>query len=68
MGDGYSAVIKIQRGTPQGDRASPFIFIIAIEVLLIRIRLLDGRGIDCCMNIVRQVNALDLEKLTDFFR
>ncbi len=32
MGDGYSAVIKIQRGTPQGDRASPFIFIIAIEV------------------------------------
>jgi exonuclease III len=64
MGDGYSTDINIQRGTPQGDRASPFIFIIAIEVLLIKIRLMDGRGIDCCMNIVRRVNAIDLEKLT----
>jgi exonuclease III len=64
MGDGYSTDIKIRRGTPQGDRASPFIFIIAIEILLMKIGLLDGDGIDCCRNIVRRVEALDLEKLT----
>jgi hypothetical protein len=64
MGDGYSMDIKIRRGTPQGDRASLFIFIIAIEILLMKIRLLDGDGIDCCRNIVRRVEALDLEKLT----
>jgi hypothetical protein len=33
MGDGYSTDIEIRRGTPQGDRASSFIFIIAIEIL-----------------------------------
>ncbi len=64
MGDGYSTDIQILRGTPQGDRASPFIFIIAIEILLIKIRLMDGEGIDCCRNIVQRVEALDLEKLT----
>jgi hypothetical protein len=64
MGDGYSTDIEIRRGTPQGDRASPFVFIIAIEILLIKIRKLEGRGIDCCRNIVRMVEGLDLEKLT----
>ncbi len=64
MGDGYSTDIEIRRGTPQGDRASPFIFIIAIEILLMKIRKLEGRGIDCCKNIIRMVEGLDLEKLT----
>jgi hypothetical protein len=44
MGDGYSTDIDIRRGSPQGDRASPFIFIIAIEILLIKIRVMDGEG------------------------
>jgi hypothetical protein len=64
MGDGYSTDIEIRRGTPQGDRASPFIFIIAIEILLMKIRKLEGRGINCCRNIIRMVEGLDLEKLT----
>jgi hypothetical protein len=49
MEEGYSSDIKILRGTPQGDRASPFIFIIVIEVLLIKIRGMEGRGIDECI-------------------
>jgi hypothetical protein len=38
----------IKRGTPQGDRASPYIFIIVIEVLLIKVRSMEGKGIDEC--------------------
>jgi len=34
----YSDTFEIGRGAPQGDRASPFIFILCIEVLLIRIK------------------------------
>jgi exonuclease III len=43
---GYSEDIKIGRGTPQGDRSSPYIFILCIEILLIKINLMDGRGVD----------------------
>ncbi len=44
--DGYSVDIIIGRGTPQGDRSSPYIFILCIEILLIKINLMDGRGVD----------------------
>jgi hypothetical protein len=44
--NGYSETINIGRGTPQGDRSSPYIFILCIEVLLIRLRILNGWGID----------------------
>ncbi len=44
--DRYSGDIAIERGTPQGDRSSPYIFIMCIEILLMRINLEDGRGID----------------------
>jgi hypothetical protein len=41
----YSETFKIGRGTPQGDRASPFIFILCIEILLIKIKSKTNRGI-----------------------
>jgi hypothetical protein len=46
LDNGYSETIIISRGTPQGDRSSPYIFILCIEVLLIRLRVLNGSGID----------------------
>jgi exonuclease III len=38
---GYSKRFKIERGTPQGDRSSPYIFILCIEILILR---LEKRG------------------------
>ena len=39
MIDGYETdPINIERGVPQGDTPSPFIFIIVLEILLLRIR------------------------------
>jgi hypothetical protein len=44
--DGYSENIILERGTPQGDRSSPYIFIMCIEILLIKVRMENGNGID----------------------
>jgi hypothetical protein len=46
MENGYTDSISIQRRTPQGDRSSPYIFILCIEILLIKLRLMDGKGIN----------------------
>ena len=46
--DSLTEVFQIERGTPQGDMASPYIFIICIEILLIKIKSLEGRGLDNC--------------------
>jgi len=51
--EGYSGDIPINRGTPQGDRSSTYLFIIVIEVLLIKIRTMEGQGINCCAHILR---------------
>ena len=44
MGEEIGGKINIQRGTPQGDRASPYLFILCIEILLIRIESEKGGG------------------------
>ncbi len=62
---GYSEDVIIGRGTPQGDRSSPYIFILCIEILIIRINMLEGRGIDdsgLYVDIVRDIDGV--EKLT----
>jgi hypothetical protein len=64
MEGGYSENIYINRGTPQGDKASPYIFIIVIEVLLIKVRSMEGKGIDECDFISRAVGRIEIEKLT----
>jgi exonuclease III len=54
--DRLTDVFKIERGTPQGDRASPYIFIICIEILLIKLKSIEGRGLDNCDFIRDWVN------------
>jgi hypothetical protein len=61
--DGYSETVRIARGTPQGDRASPYIFIIVIEILMIKLRGMEGHGVDCCDFIKRQIEGMDIEPL-----
>ncbi len=62
--DGYSETFGIRRGTPQGDRSSPYIFIICIEILLLKITLMEGRGINACNFIKEKVKDLNIESLT----
>jgi hypothetical protein len=38
LDNGYSDSIGIARGTPQGDRSSPYIFILCMEVLLLKLK------------------------------
>jgi len=42
VNNGYTESFNIERGTPQGDRISPFIFILCIEILLIKLKCLGG--------------------------
>jgi len=60
--EGLTGSFRIQRETPQGDRASPYIFIICIEVLLIKIKCKCGNGIDNCNFINEWVSQNGLEK------
>ncbi len=48
LGDSCTTPFYINRGTPQGDRVSPYLFIIAIEILLVKLKRLEGRGEDNC--------------------
>ena len=43
--NGLSEPFKIERSTPQGDRASPYIFILVIEILIIKLVAECGQGI-----------------------
>ena len=43
MIDGFETKpFNIERGVPQGDTASPYLFILVLEILLLRIMLDDG--------------------------
>ena len=48
LGDDIGGIIKVNRGTPQGDRASPYLFILCIEILLIKIESEEGGVIKGC--------------------
>jgi len=69
VGDGFTDPFFIKRGTPQGDRISPYLFIVAIEVLLIKLKRLEGRGIDNCRFIKNwaEINGLSGEGNTEGF-
>ena len=41
--------IRIERGTPQGDRASQYLFILCIEILLCKINKEEGGNISGCI-------------------
>jgi hypothetical protein len=44
---GYSDSIMIARGTPQGDRSSPYIFILCMEVLLLKLKIdIEREGVE----------------------
>jgi hypothetical protein len=62
--DGYSETFMILRGTPQGDRSSPYVFIICIEVLLLKITIMQGRGINACNFIKEKVEGINIEAIT----
>jgi hypothetical protein len=74
LGSTCSKTFEINRGTPQGDRSSPYIFIICLEVLLIKIEL-RGKGAIVgreCKNLdgenVNSVNEAFADDLTAVFR
>ena len=56
FGDQIGGKIEIQRGTPQGDRASPYLFILCIEILLIKIENEEGDVIKSC-NFAQNIRA-----------
>ena len=48
MGEDIGGIIKINRGTPQGNKSSPYLFILCIEILLIKIESEEGGIIKGC--------------------
>ena len=77
MGEEIGGKINIQRGTPQGDRASPYLFILCIEILLIRIESEEGGEIKECnfsqqlresYNLESMLNEAYADDLTIMFK
>jgi len=70
----YSKTFDIKRGTPQGDRSSPYIVIICLEILLLKIEmggggLIVGRdNMDIEGRPVNSVNEAFADDLTAMFR
>jgi len=61
LGSDLSPDIKICRGTPQGDRTSPVLFIITLEILLLKIEADEGGEYQQCSfnDSIRQKNNID---------
>ncbi len=74
MGNMYSQTFDIKRGTPQGDRSSPYVFIICLEILLLKIEMGGGGKIVGreCVNLngepVNGINEAFADDLTVSFR
>jgi hypothetical protein len=74
MGNMYSNTFDIKRGTPQGDRSSPYIFVICVELLLIKLGLGTGRvvvgrqGADLWEDPANSVGEAFADDLTALFR
>ena len=49
MDHGVSDMFRVERGTPQGDKASPYLFILCIEILLIKLEKEAGDSIGVCI-------------------
>jgi len=62
--EGCGESFQVERGTPQGDRISPYIFILCIEILLIKIESMDGQGIDKCNFVSRVIGGRELSTNT----
>jgi hypothetical protein len=55
LDEGCSETFLVERGSPQGDRSSPYIFILCIEILLIKLESLDGYGVNKCNFVRREI-------------
>ena len=63
LGEETGGKIEIQRGTPQGDRASLYLFILCIEILLIKIENEEGGTIKSCNFAQNICEAYNLESM-----
>jgi hypothetical protein len=74
MGNMYSNTFDIKRGTPQGDRSSPYIFVICVELLLIKLGLGTGgvvvgrQGADLWEDPANSVGEAFADDLTALFK
>jgi len=56
--NGYADSFPITRGTPQGDRTSPYIFILVVELLLMKLEHARGGGLISCNYMGEYENML----------